>query len=145
MTGKELVEGVRAQVLTRIMWGGGGFPRWLWPLLEESVGLWLCFMACAIKNKEWVWIKGVSVRTFSTRLYGKLWEHVAWKYIKKKKWLQWRCNSELIRALTSARICSSLVTIPILDDDIVRMCPSDLIGCDNRGTKGVRLGQLVLR
>ena len=35
--------------------------------------------------------------------------------------------------------------MPILDDDVVRMGPSDLIGRDNRGTKGVRLGQLVLR
>ena len=34
--------------------------------------------------------------------------------------------------------------ILILDDDVVIMCPSDQIGCDNRGTKGVRLGQLVL-
>ena len=32
----------------------------------------------------------------------------------------------------------------IIDDDVVRMCSSDLIGCNNRGTKGVRLGQLVL-
>ena len=35
--------------------------------------------------------------------------------------------------------------MPILDDDVVRMYPSDMIICDNRGTKGVRLGQLVLR
>ena len=41
-------------------------------------------------------------------------------------------------------ICSSLRTMPILDDEVVRMGPSDLIGCDNRGTKGVRLAQLVL-
>ena len=34
--------------------------------------------------------------------------------------------------------------MPILDDDVVRMCPSDMIGWDNRVTKGVRLGQLVL-
>ena len=33
----------------------------------------------------------------------------------------------------------------ILDDDVVRMCPSDLIGCDNIGTKGVRLGHIVPR
>ena len=45
---------------------------------------------------------------------------------------------------TSATRCSSLITIPIIDDDVVRMCPSDLIGWDNRGTKGVRLVQLVL-
>ena len=48
-------------------------------------------------------------------------------------------------ALTSSNMCSYLRTIPILDDDVVRMCPIDLIGCDNRGTKGVILGQLVLR
>ena len=47
-------------------------------------------------------------------------------------------------ALTSANICSSLRTTPIIDDDVVIMFPSDLIGCDNRGTKGVRLGNLVL-
>ena len=34
--------------------------------------------------------------------------------------------------------------MPILDDYLVRIFPSDLIGCDNRGTKGVRLGKLVL-
>ena len=53
--------------------------------------------------------------------------------------------SELIMALKSANRCSSLRTMPIIDDDIVRMCPSDLIGCHNRGTNGVRLGQLVIR
>ena len=47
-------------------------------------------------------------------------------------------------ALTPSNICSSLRTMPILDDDVVIICPSDLIGCDNRGTKGVILGQLVL-
>ena len=47
-------------------------------------------------------------------------------------------------ALTSANRCSYLRTIPNNDIDVVRMCPSDLIGCDNRGTKGVILGQLVL-
>ena len=26
---------------------------------------------------------------------------------------------------------TSLRTMTILDDDVVRMCPSDLIGCDN--------------
>ena len=48
-------------------------------------------------------------------------------------------------ALTSANICSSLRTMPILDDDVVRMCPTDPIGWGNRGTKGVRLGQTLLR
>ena len=47
-------------------------------------------------------------------------------------------------ALTSANRFSSLRKMPVLDDDVVRMCLSDLVGCDNRGTKGVRLGQLVL-
>ena len=60
------------------------------------------------------------------------------------KWLQRRCNYELILALTSYNICSYLRTMPILDDDVIIMCPSDLIGCDNRGTKRVRLNQLVL-
>ena len=48
-------------------------------------------------------------------------------------------------AFKSANRCSSLRKIPILDDDVIIMCPSDMIGCDNIGTKGVRLGQLVLR
>ena len=47
-------------------------------------------------------------------------------------------------AVTSGNRCSSLRIMPILDDDVVIMCPSGLIGCDNRGTKGVILGQLVL-
>ena len=34
--------------------------------------------------------------------------------------------------------------MPILDDNLIIMRPSDLIGCDNKGTKGVKLGQLVL-
>ena len=61
-----------------------------------------------------------------------------------KKWLQRRRNSELIMALTSANRCSSLRKIPIIDDDVVIMCPSDLIGCDNRGIKWVRLVHLLL-
>ena len=66
------------------------------------------------------------------------------KQIFKKKWLQWRCNSELIMSLTSANIYSSLRKMPILDDDVVIMYSSDLIGWDNRGTKGDILGHLVL-
>ena len=31
------------------------------------------FMACSVKISDGVRIKGVSARTFSTRLYGKLW------------------------------------------------------------------------
>ena len=42
-----------------------------------AVGLCLCCMACAVKNQEGVVIQGVSARTFSTSLYGKMWEHVA--------------------------------------------------------------------
>ena len=34
--------------------------------------------------------------------------------------------------------------MPILDDDVVRIYPIDMIGYDNIGKKGVRLGQLVL-
>ena len=47
-------------------------------------------------------------------------------------------------ALTSANICSSLITMPIIDDDVIKIYPSGMIGWDNRGKKGVRLGQLVL-
>ena len=32
----------------------------------------------------------------------------------------------------------------IIDDEVVRMFPSDLVGLDNRGTNGVILGQTVL-
>ena len=46
--------------------------------------------------------------------------------------------------LTSANRHSYLITIPILDNDVVIMSPSDFIGCDNRGTKEVRLGHMVL-
>ena len=38
-----------------------------------------------------------------------------------------------------------LRTIPILDGDIVIMCRTDLIGCDNIGTKGFRLGHIAPR
>ena len=44
-------------------------------------------------------------------------------------------------SLTSETQCSSMRTMPIIDDDVVRICPSDLIEWDNRGTKGVILGQ----
>ena len=37
--------------------------------------------------------------------------------------------------LTSANICSFFRKIPIINDDVVRMCPSDMIGWDNIGTK----------
>ena len=50
-----------------------------------SVGCWLCFMTCAVKNKEQVGIQGVSACTFGTRMYGDLWEHVAFKKIKNEK------------------------------------------------------------
>ena len=52
-------------------------------------------------------------------------------------------NSELIVSLTSATQCYSMRKFSILEDDIVRICPSGLIGIDNRGTKGVVLGQKV--
>ena len=46
--------------------------------------------------------------------------------------------------LKSATQFTSMITMPIIDDDVIIMCPSDLIGWDNRGTKGVRLGPKVL-
>ena len=57
--------------------------------------------------------------------------------------VQWHRSYELIMALTSANQCSSMITMTIIDDNVVRMRPSDLIGKDNGGTKGVRLGQIV--
>ena len=48
-------------------------------------------------------------------------------------------------ALKSATQCYSMRTIPIIDDDFIIMCPSDPIGWDNRGAKGVILGQKVHR
>ena len=59
--------------------------------------------------------------------------------------VQWRCNYELIMALTSATQFSSMRTMPILDDYVVIMFPSDLLEWDNRGKKGVRVGQKFLR
>ena len=47
-------------------------------------------------------------------------------------------------SLTSAKILSSLRKMLIIDDDVVKMFPRDLIGYDNKVTKGVRLGKLVL-
>ena len=42
-----------------------------------EVGLWFCFMACAIKDKEQVGIQDVIASTLNTRLYRNPWEHVA--------------------------------------------------------------------
>ena len=55
--------------------------------------------------------------------------------------VQWSCNSELIVALISANICYSLITMLVIYDDFVTMWHRDLVGWDNRGTQGVRLGQ----
>ena len=41
------------------------------------------FMACSVKKSDGVRMQGVSARTFSTRLYGKLWEHVVKIALKK--------------------------------------------------------------
>ena len=54
-------------------------------------------------------------------------------------------NYEIIMALKSSTQCYYMRTMPIIDDDVVIMCPSDLIGRDNRGTKVVILGQKFLR
>ena len=48
-------------------------------------------------------------------------------------------------ALASSDKGYSLITISILDDDIVIIFPSYPIGSDNRSTKGVRLGQRIFR
>ena len=64
-------------------------------------------------------------------------------FIKNLIGVQWHRSYELIMALTSANQCSSMITMTIIDDNVVRMRPSDLIGKDNGGTKGVRLGQIV--
>ena len=80
---------------------------------------------------------GFSALTFSTRLYGKLWEHVDKTSKKMKKWLQWHRNSELITEITSANICYYLRTTTIIDDNIIIMCPSDIMGWYNRGKKGL--------
>ena len=47
-------------------------------------------------------------------------------------------------ALTSANRCSYLIKMPIIEYDVVVMCPSGIIGWDNRGAKGVGLVQTVL-
>ena len=41
-----------------------------------AVGFCLWFMESSAKKSDGVRIQGVSERTFSTGLYGKLWEHV---------------------------------------------------------------------
>ena len=62
--------------------GENGGMKWLSAAaltvdVGAEVGLLLCFMAYAVKNKEYIQIQGVSVCTLSTRLYRDLWEHVA--------------------------------------------------------------------
>ena len=47
-------------------------------------------------------------------------------------------------ALISEKRLSSMRKISILDYDVIIMCPSDLIGWDDRGKKGVGLGQKIL-
>ena len=81
---------------------------------------------------------GASARKFSTRLYRKLWEPVTNTALKIV--VQLCCNYELVMSLTSATQYSYIITMPIIDDDIVRMCPSDIIGLDSIGKKVVRLG-----
>ena len=44
--------------------------------LGVAVVLRFCFMAHSVKLYDMVRIQGVSARTFSTRLFGKLWEPV---------------------------------------------------------------------
>ena len=118
--------------------------EWLSVNEEVAVGLW--FFYVTFRQKIYRFInQGVRVRTFSTRLYGKLWEPVTTTdFFNNEIGVQWHRNSELIVALISATQCSSMITMSILDDNVFRMCPSDVIAWDNRGTKGVRLGQKVL-
>ena len=49
-----------------------------------KVGLRLCFIECFVKKQDRVRIQGVSVHTFSTRMYGKLWEPVTKTALKKE-------------------------------------------------------------
>ena len=74
-------------------------------------------------------MQGVSACILSTSLYGKLWEHVVKTvFFNNEIWVQLRRNSELVVALTSANRCSYLRYIPIIDDDVIRMCPIDMTG-----------------
>ena len=50
--------------------------------------------------------------------------------------VQWCCNYELIMELASSTQRSSMRKMTIINDHIVRICPSDLIGWDNRGKNG---------
>ena len=109
-----------------------------------AVGLWLCLRHAPSKIMNGSELR-VSVRVYLVLGYTGSCGNMSRKRIfNDEKWLQWRRNSELIMALKSANICYYFRTITNIDDDVVRMCPSDLIGCDNRSTKGVRLGQLEL-
>ena len=69
-----------------------------------AVGLSIIFMAWFRQKIRWGQNVGCHcARTVSTRLCGKLWEHVVKTAIKKKEiWVQLRRNSKLIMALTSA-------------------------------------------
>ena len=100
-------------------------------------------MTCYVKKLDKVRIQGFSEFTFNTMLYGKLWEHLTKTalniYILG---VQWRRNFELVMEVISANRWFSLIPTPIIDDDAVRICPSDMIGWDNRGIKGVRLGKI---
>ena len=82
-------------------------------------------MACSVKISDGVIMQGVSARIFGTRMYSKLWEHVMKRtFLNNEIWVQWRHNSELIKA---AKRCYYWREMPILGDDVVIMCPSDLI------------------
>ena len=52
-------------------------------------------------------------------------------------------NLVQLELFCACKVSSYLRSMTILDDDVVRMCPSDLIGCYNSGTKGVRLVHIV--
>ena len=88
-------------------------------------------------QKDRVIIQGVSACILSTRLYRNMWEHVQKTDFKNEIELQWHHNSELVMALISAKICSSMIKMPIIYDDVVIICPRDLVVLDNRGTKGL--------
>ena len=141
-----LREGVRAQVLRRRMEVWSGFLWRLWQLMEGWRLVCDCFL-WRVPSKNQIGSEcRVSVRVHSVLGCMGSCGNTLWKqlFFNNEIWLQWRRNSDLIMALISVNRCSSLRTMLILDDDVVRMFPCDLIGWDNRGTKGVRLVQLVL-
>ena len=147
MTGKVWKEGVRAQALRRWMEGVIGFLRQIWWLVEGGRFVWDCVLWHVLsRNKIWLEFR-VPVRVYSLLSFTGSCGNQTQKQILNSNEIcvQWCRNSELIVVLSYDTQCSVMNKMPIIDDDVVKMRPSDLVRRDNRGQKGVILGQKYLR